>query len=97
MRASLWSEGASTSMSSPRSPGTSRAGFVPGFGSGKVDIHSLHADRSFHGGAVESTGENHVGRSAFDGQVDGEAELIGAEITAEDVGVAVGANDGPRK
>src|SRR5260370_29509749 len=69
--------------------GSSRGNLVNAGGcAGEFDGEALHADRSFDGSAVESAGEEHIGRRTLDGNVDRKAELVGAEIAGDDVGVA---------
>src|SRR4029077_628042 len=75
--------------------GTSRGNLLnAGLCAREFDVQSLHADRSFDGSTIESAGEEHISRRTLDGNVNREAELIGAEIAADDVGVA--ARDGER-
>src|SRR5712692_4627677 len=73
------------------------AAMIAGLCAGEVDFQALHADGALDGSAVEGAVKNDIGGRTLDGNIDGEAEFIDAEIAADDGGVAARAAEGAGK
>src|SRR6266849_8433034 len=66
---------------------------VRGFHAGKLERETLHADAALQGSAVKGAGEGDVRGGTPDGKVDGETELVHAQVSADDGGGTALAGD----
>src|SRR5207237_7198300 len=66
---------------------------ITGFDAGEIERHAQHGDGAFQRIAVKGAGEHDVGGALVENDVAGEAEFVGAEVAADDVGGATMAGD----
>src|SRR5713226_6289634 len=57
---------------------------IRGFDAGEINRNTLHADAALQGSSVKGTGEGDVRGRSLDRNVDGEAELVHAQVSADD-------------
>src|SRR5229473_7776066 len=67
---------------------------VSGFHAGKLERETLHADAALQGSPIKRAGEGDVRGGTPDRKVDGETELVHAQVSADDRGGAALAGEG---